>query len=65
MAALASSGGCMMIAHIDDEAELFTVLSRLSIRYAKLAGASALPASVPTFSGNGIALLSAFGSSCE
>jgi hypothetical protein len=55
----------MMIAHIDDEAELFTVLSRLSIRYAKLAGVSALPSSVPTFSGNGIALSSAFGSSCE
>jgi hypothetical protein len=55
-----------MTIHIDGETDLFTVLSRLSGSYAKLVELSAPRSSVPlTLSSNGIALVSAFGSSCE
>jgi len=55
-----------MNAHIDGEADLFTVLSRLSGSYAKLAGVPMPLANIPLrFSGNGTALVSAFGNSCE
>ena len=55
-----------MIIHIDDEADLFTVLSRLSNSYARLAGLDKPPSSVLlTLSSNGNAIVSAFGSSCE
>jgi hypothetical protein len=55
-----------MIAHIDDEADLMTVLSRLSSRYSGLLGVSAEilrgPLENPR---NGNILQSAFGSSFE
>ena len=55
-----------MILHVDGEADMFTVLSRLSGSYARLAGVSMPTASIPlTISSNGISLVSAFGSSCE
>lgn len=53
-----------MIIHIDDEADLLTVLSRLSDSYARLAGVDKQFSSV-TLSINGNAIVSAFGSSCE
>jgi hypothetical protein len=53
-----------MIIHIDDESDLFTVLSRLSDSYARLAGLDN-PLSSITLSCNGSAIVSAFGSSCE
>jgi hypothetical protein len=55
-----------MIIHIDGEADLFSVLLRLSGTYVTLAGAAASPASVRlTTADNGIAVSSAFGNSCE
>lgn len=55
-----------MNAHMDGEADLFTVLSRLSGIYAGLAGLARPLANIPLrLSGNGTALVSAFGNSCE
>lgn len=55
-----------MMTHIYDEADLLTVLSRLSARYLRLlkVPASRSPQQIE-LSANGKLLLSAFGSSCE
>lgn len=55
-----------MIIPFDENADLLTVLSRLSSCYVKLAAASSPLLSVPlTLSRVGVALSSALGNSCE